>query len=197
MLFFKTKKRAPQVLETLEGALPISHALEVHVSMSMPESTLFAFIPLTKGYYATVDAIDHEWLSQWKWHYHSAGYAARTKKFRRKKTQIYMHRLIMESPAGMRTDHRNGNGLDNRRQNLRITTASGNNCNRRVIVGKSTFKGVAWDKQTGKWRASVQINHRIIHLGRFYAEEDAAQAYDTAARIYHGEFAVLNFPEVA
>ena len=107
---------------------------------------------------------------------------------------MYMHKLITGWP---RTDHKNHNGLDNRRENLRPATHTQNqqNTRPRVIVGTSRYKGVCWSKRERKWRAVIKFAGVQRHLGYFADEEDAARAYDAAARKYHGEFACLNFPD--
>jgi hypothetical protein len=109
---------------------------------------------------------------------------------------ISMHREIINAPAGMLVDHRNGNNLDNRKSNLRLATATENSCNRRKIKrsGSSRYKGVSYNRRRGKWYARIKIHGESIFLGCFDNEVDAAKAYDEAARRYHGEFACLNFP---
>jgi hypothetical protein len=92
-------------------------------------------------------------------------------------------------------DHINGDGLDNRRANLRIVTAQQNNWNRRFRrTGRSKYTGVTWDGRRDKWRADIYENRRKIFLGHFAEEEEAARAYDSAAKENRGEYAVLNFP---
>jgi hypothetical protein len=106
---------------------------------------------------------------------------------------IYMHRQIMEHPEGLVIDHLNGDGLDNRRSNLRIATRSQNQFNR--VSNKnseSRFKGVT--RKGDKWRAQIKVNGRNVHLGCFDSEEEAARVYDKAAQEHHREFARLNFP---
>ena len=96
------------------------------------------------------------------------------------------------------TDHVNGNGLDNRRVNLRPATRSQNGGNRRKAVATgSRFKGVTpYIGHPGRWLAYITLNKSKRHLGIFDDEAVAGRAYDDAARSLFGEFAALNFPEV-
>jgi hypothetical protein len=156
-------------------------------------------IPLSRGLFATVDAADAERVQQFKW---SALKASKTKPlfygFRHPKlagTHALMHRFIMNAECGELVDHRDGNTLDNRRDNLRIATKAQNCQNSRSYRGSSRFKGVSWNTQSGKWKAGITANGNVINLGFFKDEETAACAYDTAARELHGEFARLNFPD--
>lgn len=96
-------------------------------------------IPLTKDHFAIVDDADYDWLSRFKWHF-ERGYAC--KKTREK---VYMHKLINGAPKGMHTDHINGNGLDNRRDNLRSATAAQNSMNsKKIKSGSNKYKGVCF-----------------------------------------------------
>jgi hypothetical protein len=159
-------------------------------------------IPLSKGYAAIVDDEDFDVLSRWRWH----ATVSRTTIYARRmepgprgvvRRGIFVHDEIARPPAGYEIDHINGDGLDNRRANLRIATRSQNHANQRPRLGpkSSRFKGVAWDsyggRQPGRWRAHFQKRH----LGTFLNEEDAARAYDAAAREGFGEFARCNFTE--
>lgn len=102
-------------------------------------------IKLTQGKYAIVDDEDFEWLNQWKWCY--CKYVIRDIILNKKNKRIYMHRLIMNTPEKMQTDHINGNKLDNRRNNLRICTQSQNNMNRKISkLNTSGYRGIYWDK---------------------------------------------------
>lgn len=108
--------------------------------------------------------------------------------------QIRMHVLI----TGMRyVDHIDGNGLNNRRSNLRPATGTQNGANRRKQAEESTsaFKGVSWHRRQRRWLAGIGIDGKTRYLGSFTKEEDAARAYDRAALEAWGEFACLNFPE--
>ena len=107
-----------------------------------------------------------------------------------------MHRELLPVPPGFETDHIDGNGLNNQKDNLRISTRSQNAANSKIRVGGSSeFKGVAWNKRCRKWRATIGVERQVKHLGLFKIEEKAALAYNTAALKYFGEFARLNIVE--
>jgi len=104
-----------------------------------------------------------------------------------------MHELIMNPGMGQEIDHKNGNGLDNRRDNLRICTHANNMCNRRIGKNnKSGYKGVYFTKSGNAWRSKLRFKGRNINLGNFKKPIDAAIAYDNAAMKYFGEFARTN-----
>lgn len=151
-------------------------------------------ILLSQGKQAIVDAEDYDFLMQWKW---SAGkstsgnfYATRSIYEPGSKTSVLMHRVILGSPAGLQVDHRDGNGLNNTRSNLRLATPAQNNRNRRrSSVNRSGFKGVCWHRERRKWRAQITINNKSVHLGYFSSREEAANTYKNAAIETYGEFA--------
>lgn len=145
-------------------------------------------IPLTQGKSAVVDDEDYDFLMQWKWRYQK-GYAVRDIR----KKQLYMHRVILNTPLGFDTDHINLNRLDNRKSNLRIATRFENNCNRKLRSDNdSGFKGVCWAVNRAKWRAYIFHKGKHFHLGYFENVKDAANAYNEAAKSRFGEFARLN-----
>ena len=149
-----------------------------------------------KKQYTIVDPQDYQKLSQYDWQYYEESNGRRA--IRLSGRQIFsMHREIMNAPAGFVIDHRDRNGLNNTKKNLRIATISQNNTNRGKTSKptSSKYKGVCLIKTTGKWRAVIKHNRIYRHLGHFHNEEDAAKAYDKAAKKYHGEFAVLNFEQ--
>lgn len=154
-------------------------------------------IKLTNRGVALVDDSDFKEINKFSWFSVPLGYAARNKKINGRQTVVLMHRQILQlSDSSVFCDHKNGNGLDNRRKNIRIATHAQNMANRSSAKGsKSKYLGVSFMKRRGKWRARVQKNNKRIHVGTFDDEASAAKAYDEVARRVHGEFANLNFPE--
>lgn len=107
--------------------------------------------------------------------------------------KILLHRLIMNCPDGMVVDHINHNGLDNRKENLRICTNQENLYNQRKKEGKtSKYKGVSFFKRDNNWTVRIRINGKSKNLGYFLNEEDAAEVYNQAALKYYGKYAFLN-----
>ena len=108
--------------------------------------------------------------------------------------KLYLHRIIMEARDGEIVDHVDGNGLDNRKMNLRKCSKAENNRNRMEKVGPKTskYKGVCRNKRNGKFIAQIGCEGKHYFLGHFASEFDAAMAYNKAAQEYFGEFARLN-----
>lgn len=151
-----------------------------------------AFIPLTRGYTAIIDAADVPLVSAWNWcarvNRHSV-YAQRSKSVGGEKQNVLLHRLIINPPDGAQVDHKSGDGLDNRRANLRVATTSQNGCNQRIRSDNASgFKGVTFNKARGKWHARIQLNGKQRHLGSFANLNDAAAAYAEGSVNVHGEF---------
>lgn len=159
-------------------------------------------ISLTGGKIAFISNDDYEFLMQYNW------YAYRVRKTEKwyargcitidgRRIRIMMHRAIMEHNGydltGVIVDHINGDGLDNRLENLRPVTKAQNAYNRRKRAGHtSKYKGVYFDRQRGKWKASIKVDGKTISLGRFLTEEEAALKYNEAAIMYFSEHAHLN-----
>ena len=139
-----------------------------------------------------VDPEDRHWLDDHAWTITKSSNAPYYVQLRVNGRYVQLHRLILEAPAGV-IDHRNGNGLDNRRSNLRPATHQQNAFNSAPQRGRrSPFKGVDWHQGRQKWRARIKFNRREVTLGYFGDELDAARAYDEAAGDLFGEFARLN-----
>lgn len=151
-----------------------------------------AFIPLTKGYVARLDAADLPEVSGWLWNAleerrKSDGHLYTV--YARRANSILLHRVIMRAPKEMKVDHISGDGLDNRRSNLRLATPSQNQFNkRRSVANTSGFKGVSWISEHRKWKAAIRHSGRTDFLGYFQTAEEAAQAYANASLKIHGQF---------
>jgi hypothetical protein len=151
-------------------------------------------ISLTQDKVALVNDEDFELVSQYNWHIARNRYAVtKTSRKNAPRKDILMHRLIMRAEKGQQVDHINGNGLDNRRENLRFCTHAENQHNISYGYGKSRYKGVHWHKNREKWCSAICYNSKKIYLGSFSSEIEAARAYDEAAKQYFGAFAHLNF----
>ncbi len=156
-------------------------------------------IPLSRGMVAIVDEADYHQVSAHRWHAHvntatGIAYAARSETVGAKRRVIFLHRALMQPGKGLIVDHRSGDTMDCRRDNLRVCTRAQNNLNRTGWkAGKtSRFKGVCWFKPARRWAA----RYRDQHLGYSLDEEAAARLYDVAALADNAEFALLNFPAV-
>jgi hypothetical protein len=162
-------------------------------------------LPLSQNKFAIVDADDYDRLNQYKWCLSKTphtNYAMRRTKGKRakgrraKRKTIMMHRVITNTPPHLVVDHINHNGLDNRKQNLRLCTRAENSRNRRPFrLNGSRYKGVSWDKQRKLFLAAIRCKGKYYNLGRFKSEIAAAKAYDKKAKELFGEFAFLNFPQ--
>lgn len=165
---------------------------------------------IAAGRVARVDDGDYDLVMQYRWHVIErvrpgrrthGPYAAAGIWDGERNRHILMHKLLTGYPQ---TDHRNHDGLDNQRHNLRPATDPQNHANERKPLaygGKPTssrFKGVCWSKRERKWQARIRVgNGKRLDLGMFKSEIDAARAYDEAALTAHGEYAYLNFPQAA
>lgn len=159
-------------------------------------------IPLTQGFVALVDDEDYEWLNQDSWcvvHRKHADYAGRSHYINSVyQGFILMHRVILAVSDGADVDHKDNNGLNNQRYNLREATRSQNSANTRAhFDGSSSYKGVYWATSSGWWIARIMCRGQQYYLGHFNSEIEAALAYDAKARELFGKFARPNFSEAA
>lgn len=152
-------------------------------------------IPLTQGKFALVDDRDFLELSKFKWfawEQRGVFYALRNsrEKLTRKRTIVRMHRAVFPCLLNQKIDHKDGDGLNNQRSNLRISMKCGNNQNARKRIDNTVgLKGVYFHKQCHKFGAQIQCEGKRIHLGLFLTPEEAHAAYCAAAEKLHGEFA--------
>ena len=145
---------------------------------------------------ALVDDEDFEELNRHKWHLLGSKYglyAVTCTKQVNRWVNVLMHRIIMHAQKGQYIDHKDVNGLNNQKTNLRFCTNSQNCMNWKARLATSVYKGVCWEKRRKKWSAQIGLNYKKIHIGYFDTAKEAAKAYDTKAKEFYGEFARLNF----
>ncbi len=155
-------------------------------------SPKYCLLRLNKGEATLIDPSDAEWLSKFTWHITDKGYA----RYTAPNGGVFMHKLILNTPKGMVSDHINGDRLDNRRCNLRIVTKHQNSQNRAANKPiSSKYKGVGWKIDNNKWQARIRINLKQYHIGLYDSEDEAAEAYNAAALRHHGDHSRLNIIE--
>ena len=153
-------------------------------------------IQLNRGMVALVDDEDFERVNQFKWYAKKSKrtyYAVHTI---HKHGKIKMHRFILNvNNADIQVDHVDRNGVNNQKENMRLCTNRQNTYNKSPKPNcSSKFKGVSILKNKKSYRARINKGEKLIHLGCFEVEEDAARMYDKIAKELFGEFAYLNFP---
>lgn len=155
------------------------------------------FVKCTKGYTAMFDPFLLPEVAKWNWS-GGFGYAHRRLPKSLDGKTVAMHQMPIGTVFGKQVDHIDGNGMNNRRSNLRHVSKAQNQMNRHAVVAKSGYKGVTNNKK--RWAASIRLrtdgvkNHH--HLGTFDTREIAALVYDAAAREMFGPYANTNFPQM-
>lgn len=156
-------------------------------------------IPLSRGLVALVDDRDFKRVSQFKWSaaepnpgkFYAVRHVLKDGQHGKRRT-IYLHRFILKSSPRVHIDHKDGNGLNCQRNNVRLATRAQNGQNRGPSKSRR-FKGV-YPRAKSRFAAYIGDRGKTIYLGCFPSEEEAAKAYDARASVLHGEFARLNFP---
>lgn len=174
--------------------------MKLRKQLTQPSDPSYRIIPLTQGQFALVTASDYEWLSQWNWFawwckFTKSFYARRNARVPKneRQYQIHMHREILglgnDDPR--MADHINFQTLDNRRSNLRVATRAQNVRYRRTKSPNNPYRGITFEKSSGRWKAQICVDGRNRSLGRFTTAEEAFAAYCDAAIKFHGDFAYL------
>lgn len=161
--------------------------------VNQPSDPSYRIIPLTKGKVCFVDTFLYDWLNQWQWYVMCSNpkkiiYAVRAEN----SVTIYMHREILGLTRDdhRQVDHINRDGLDNRSSNLRLSDQQENSFNRSIGSNNTSgYKGVTYNKASGKWMARIHLNRKSIYLGMFTSPKTAYEAYCAAAIQYYGDFA--------
>lgn len=163
-------------------------------------------IELTQGQTTLIDDIDAD-LAELNWYAqydkHTGGYyAVRNGNTPTGRTQVRMHRVILERVLGRQllheeqVDHVHHVTTDNRRSEIRLATYSQNIRNgKKRVTNTSGYIGVSYNNKNGNWRAKIGVHRKTLNIGSYKSAEEAAMAYDKKAKEINGEFAVLNFPE--
>jgi len=153
-------------------------------------------IKITRSLFVQVDDLDFDWLNQFKWYAFKGKNTYYAARWFCNSNQL-MHRLIMNTPKNMQTDHADRNGLNCQRYNLRICT-NGQNQSNKIKWGKSKYKGVCLvirkykEREYKYFQSYICHNKHDIYLGCYKTDVEAALVYNEAAIKYHGEFANLN-----
>lgn len=178
-----TKRLSPEVKAARKAAR--------HVPSDIIVCGDLAYVKLSQGLTATIDAGDVPLVHARRWaavrrfdgraFYAVSGHGEQ---------RVWMHRLIVDAERGQDVDHEDGDGLNNRRGNLRAATRAENSRNqRRRRNSRSGFKGVTWHKLGGRWAAQITANGKNHYLGLFDTPEAAHAAYVAASHTLHGQFA--------
>jgi hypothetical protein len=149
-------------------------------------------IGISGGYFVEIDDEDLPLVAQHTWYYAKSG----TTVYARAEVDgetIAMHRLIVDASDGLEVDHRDRNGLNNKRSNLRLSTRSQNRANTDYAVGEAGYRGVT--RKGSRWQASIMHQGVEYYLGLHDTAEEAARVRDNKAKELHGEFAILNFKD--
>jgi hypothetical protein len=193
------------------GSNPGATLAGTQAEFTMEDFCFMVEVPLTKGKVALIDDEDKERVLAFKWTYY---FHVRSRKEyahrgiwihggKGKQTSISLHRFILNAPKGIQVDHRDNDGLNCQKSNLRLATNAQNHHNMKNRRDSAIpYKGVYRAKCSGgRWEYRKPFTARITAFGKTYplgmfaTAEEAAMAYDARAREIHGEFARLNFPE--
>jgi hypothetical protein len=150
-------------------------------------------IPLSQNKFAKVDDELYGFLNQWNWHFDGKYARRHTPRMDGKQGNELMHRVIAQADPGVFIDHKNGDTLDNQRENLRISNHSTNAMNMRKHRGASQYKGVC--RAGNYWHVQIWKDNKRVFTALTKNERWAAMMYDLNAAALFGEYARLNFAD--
>lgn len=149
-------------------------------------------VKLTRNFFAYINDEDFDKINKYKWNAHFNGHNNYARA-RINNKMVYMHHFILGNPIDY-IDHKDGNGLNNMKSNLRFCTNQMNQANRKINKNnKSGYKGVSWSKEKKKWVVNITFNRKTIFFGYYTDLISAAKKYDNEAKKLFGEFAKTNF----
>lgn len=145
-------------------------------------------LPISNGRYVTlIDDEDEAWVTQWKWHGHPTNRTVYVQRSYPKPT-LLLHRALLDAPRHLQVDHRDTNGLNNQRSNLRLATSGQNAANRRFKPGASGVRGVIFHQRSQRWRATILGGAQKRTVGAFRTFDEAVAARLAAEVEYYGDF---------
>ena len=158
-------------------------------------------IELNNNYTCNIDDEDYNEIKKYHWFTQHNGHATYAATHITQDKLMLMHRLILKLKEGEICDHKDHNGLNNQRNNIRQTTSQNNSANQtktrtyKNLPTMSKYKGVSWNRNYMKWFSQIGHNHKTLYLGIYTSEIEAAKAYDKKALELYGEHAYTNFGE--
>ena len=169
---------------------PKKPLLKLKRTVVVPIGPSIAYVPLTRGQFALIDAADADVIGQFNWH---AAWNRGTQSFYAVRDvtgggKCFLHTVVLKPKAGLLTDHANGVTLDNRRTNLRPATVSQNAFNSRRRANATGLKGVHRNHNASKYASRIRKNGETFYLGSFPTAQAAYEAYCAAAANIHGEY---------
>lgn len=154
-------------------------------------------INLTKGKVAQVSDEDYDRVACLSWHAlqgKTTWYAVHGRRVGKKMQSIYLHKFILGIGDGQEGDHRDRDGLNNQRENLRVCTTTQNQYNRRKYKTglTSRHKGVSIERRSGKWKLQINVHGKQVYVGLFPTEDEAGRCYNRLTKALYGDFVLEN-----
>lgn len=166
-------------MDQIPSLIEILSVLTINIQMQLPLTN-------RTNEFALVDTEIYDKIKEYKWFISNCGYPVTNMKFESEYHQVLLHRYVLQLSGTLtdktnhfQVDHINRNKLDATVKNLRLVNNQTNQFNRQACKHSSKYMGVSWNKSKQKWRAQIMLNRKIMHIGYYVDETDAAKAYDT------------------